>query len=201
MRARRRRATRMDRFVDAAPLFPRSVEATNMGEQRVVKSTAGLTRATVSYHVFRVVPEDPGAQAWLICKGPAQLEALAEALPLEIFVPLPRPPQPQARSPRTLLTKAVSPWDYGSEEYLKALLLVPGIGKCLSFITFFSSNVVPTDADPFWKCEARRQGWIMKRKGERNKLQRRFVVIKVRDVLCATEPANSHDAVEIAVLL
>lgn len=170
----------MERFTSTTALHISAVDATKIGEQRVVKNTAGLTRSLVSYHVFRVVPAEPDAQPWLICKGPAQLEALAEALPLEIFVPLPRPPQALPRSPRTLLTKTVSPWDYGSEEYLQALLLVPGIAKCLSFVTFFSSNVVPTETEPFWKSQARRHGWIMKKKGDRNKLQRRFVVIKVR---------------------
>jgi hypothetical protein len=185
-------------------------------------ATMGLKRTNASYYIFRVVPSgilkrrttglmldtspsatmESGAQPtapYCICKGPAQLEALAENVKNEIFVPLPPTPGSASKSPRGLLQRSGSPWDGTGEEYLQRLCRVPGISKCASFVEFFTTNILPAETEPFWRSGCRRQvsppfpavpecmvdtlrlshqGWVQKKKGDRTKLQRRFVVVK-----------------------
>lgn len=208
----------LDPFAGLSSLELASVEARSQGEQRCVKNMGGLNLGGLkSFYYLTVTPRTSDMPPWVICKSAGQMEALADALRNEIFVPLPPAPQGNVkspRSPRALLGKASSPWDTGGAAYLNALCSVPGIGKCPSFLSFFTTNVNPPPmVEPFWRTGTRRTGtrrtgWLLKKKGDRTKLQRRFVVIKV--VLpggCARQrsyprlPRARARSVEDAVLL
>ena len=84
------------------------------------------------------------------------------------------PSLPTARSPRGGSNSAAT------DEYLLALAAKGSeLGESRSLRTFLNTNILARETGNFWNVDVVRKGFLWKKKGERAKLQKRYVVIKV----------------------
>jgi len=113
------------------------------------------------------------------------VDTLAKELPHCNLPALPKSSPGRKRSPRALLMSHATPtiqWSSSRiQSYLDGLVALGQVVNCASFRQFLTSNVQPLaggDQERFWKSQVRKSGWLMKKKGDRAKLQKRWCLLK-----------------------